>query len=87
MKWNILASLEEEKFRRLTGIKRATFDKIVEILTNAQQVKKKKNGRNNKLYIESMLLMTLEYLREYWTYFHISQSYGGSESASYKVMR
>jgi hypothetical protein len=28
--------LAEEKFRRLTGIKHATFDKMVEILTNAQ---------------------------------------------------
>jgi hypothetical protein len=28
--------------------------------------------------------MTLEYLREYRTYFHISQSYGISESACYR---
>jgi len=72
MKWNILESLAEGKFRRLTGIKKLTFIKMLEILTNAQQAKKKKGGRNPKLCIEDMLLMTLEYLREYRTYFHIS---------------
>ena len=34
-----------------------------------------------------MLLMALEYLREYRTYFHISQSYGVSESTAYKVVK
>lgn len=38
--------------------------------------KKAKGGRKNKLNEENMLLMVLEYLREYRTYFHISQSYG-----------
>ena len=37
-----------------------------------------------KLSIEDSLLMSLEYLREYRTYFHISQSYGMSESACYR---
>jgi hypothetical protein len=87
MKRKILESLEEEKFRRLTGIKRATFNKMVEILREAHQLKKRKGGRNSKLCIEDMLLMTLEYLREYRTYFHISQSYGVSESTAYKVTR
>jgi len=31
--------------------------------------------------------MTLEYLREYRTYFHIGQSYEVSESTAYKVVR
>jgi hypothetical protein len=35
----------------------------------------------NKVSLENRLLMTLEYLREYRTYFHISRSYGLSESA------
>jgi hypothetical protein len=79
--------LEEEAFRRLTGVKRATFNKMAEILREANKAKKRKGGRNNKLPIEDMLLMALEYLREYRTYFHISQSYGVSESTAYKVAR
>lgn len=31
--------------------------------------------------------MTLEYLREYRTYFHIGQSYGISESNAYQAIR
>lgn len=31
--------------------------------------------------------MVLEYLREYRTYFHISQSYGVSESTAYKTVK
>lgn len=34
-----------------------------------------------------MLLVALEYMREYRTYFHISQSYGVSESSAYKTVR
>ncbi len=34
-----------------------------------------------------MVLMTLEYLREYRTYFHIEKSYGVSESYAYKAIK
>ena len=34
-----------------------------------------------------MLLMALEYMREYRTYFHISQGYGVSESTAYKTVK
>lgn len=60
---------------------------MVEILREAQVNKKILGGRPNTLSIEEMLLMTLEYLREYRTYFHISQSYGVSESSAYKTIR
>jgi hypothetical protein len=87
MKYKTVNTLEEEAFRRLTGVKRTTFNKMSKILKEANKAKKRKGGRNNKLSIEDMLLMALEYLREYRTYFHISQSYGVSESTAYKVVR
>ncbi len=87
MKYDTVKTLGMEGFRRLTGVKRTTFDKMTEILREADELKKRKGGRKNKLYIEDMLLMTLEYLREYRTYFHISQSYGVSESTAYKIVR
>ena len=37
--------------------------------------------------MEDRLLMTLEYLREYRTYFHIANSYGISESACYRNIK
>lgn len=87
MKWNHIKGLQPAAFRRLTGVKQVTFERMVEILEEAQVTKKIQGGRPNKLSIEEMLLMTLEYLREYRTYFHISQSYGISESGAYKTIR
>lgn len=87
MKYYQVKELEDEKFRRLTGVKRASFSKMVDILRQADIVKKSKGGRKNKLIIEDQLLMTLEYLREYRTYFHIGQSYSISESSAYKAVK
>jgi hypothetical protein len=87
MKYPQIQGLEEDKFRRLTGVKRSTFEKMINILKDADIKKKAKGGRKNKLCIEDQLLMTLEYIREYRTYFHTSQSYGVSESSAYKTVR
>lgn len=66
-----MKSLSDEQFRRLTGVKRSTFDKMIEILEEADKKKKTKGGRRNKLSMENQLLMALEYIREYRTYFHV----------------
>lgn len=87
MKFETVKELDEEKFRRLTGVKRTTFDKMAGILEQAAKDRKTKKGRKKKLSIENMLLMTLEYIREYRTYFHISQSYSVSESSAYKTVK
>lgn len=87
MRYNQVKELEGEKFRRLTGIKKTTFDRMLEILRQADKAKKAKGGRKNKLCLEDQLLVSLEYIREYRTYFHIGKSYGISESAAYKTVR
>ena len=76
-----------EEFRRLTGVKRKTFEVMVKILQENLTLKKSKGGRPNKLSVQDMLLMTLEYLREYRTYFHVAVSYGVSESNAYKIIK
>lgn len=87
MKYNQIKELGGEKFRRLTGVKRSTFDKMISILREADNKKKIRGGRKNKLSLEDRLLMTLEYIREYRTYFHVSQSYGLSESTAYDTIK
>jgi hypothetical protein len=87
MKFETVKELEEEKFRRLTGVKRTTFDKIIVILEQTIKDRETKKGRKKKLSVENMLLMALEYIREYRTYFHISQSYSVSESNAYKTVK
>ena len=86
-KYDTIKNLPEGKFRRLTGVKYKTFLKMVEILKVADAIKKAKGGRPNKLCIEDRLLMTLEYNREYRTYFHIGQSYGLSESNTHTTIK
>ena len=78
-----IKNLREEDFKRLTGVKRQTFNKMIEILKEAEILKKKKGGRSSKLLLEDRLLMTLEYLREYRTYYHIATSRGLNGKYSY----
>ena len=87
MKYEQLKITSEENFRRVTGIKRKTFDAMIVILKEAHETKKARGGRPNKLSIEEMLLMALEYMREYRTYLHIATSYGLSESNAFENIR
>ena len=64
MKFDTVKALDDEKFRRLTGVKRPIFNKMVSILGDAIKNRKTAKGRKKKLSIEDMLLMTLEYIRE-----------------------
>lgn len=87
MRFEKISRLENEEFRRLTGVKRSTFKRMIEILIEEEVKKKARGGKPNKQCMEDRLLMALEYLREYRTYFHIAQSYGISESACYRNVR
>ena len=58
---------------------------MVKIVENHEKLKKK-TGRPSKLSLEEQVLMTLEYLREYRTYFHIGQSWGLNESNVYRTI-
>lgn len=87
MDWEVVKILTKEDFRRLTGVKRQTFDQMIQILRVSRKEKLAKGGPAPKVKIEQILLMTLEYLREYRTYFHISKNYGVSESYAYKLIR
>ena len=59
MKFDKIAGLDDERFLRLTGVKRTTFDKMVFILREADKAKKIRGGRKNKLNIECWLVVCL----------------------------
>ena len=40
-----------------------------------------------KLKVEDQVLMTLEYLREYRTYFHLGATWGINESTAYRIVK
>lgn len=87
MKYEIIENYDDEKFRRITGVKRTTFEKMIEILQKGYAEKHRRRGRKPKLSIENQLLATLEYLREYRTYAHIAASYGIDESNIYRTIK
>jgi hypothetical protein len=51
MFWCNAKDLKDTDFKRLTGIKRTTFDKMIEILIEAEKLKKLKGGKPSKLTI------------------------------------
>ena len=79
MKYTKISHYEDEEFRRLTGVKRATFAKMLEILKETETKKKAAGGKPNHLVMEDRLLMALEYIREYRTYlYHQRETQGDS---------
>jgi hypothetical protein len=60
MKYEKIKAYKDEEFRRLSGVKKSTFKKMIEILKAAEQKKKARGGKPNILSIEERLLMALE---------------------------
>jgi hypothetical protein len=67
-----------EKTKRIIKLGAKDFRRLVGV---------KKEMYRDKIEVEEMVLMTLEYWREYRTYFHIGINYGVSESCAYKKIR
>lgn len=82
-----ISKLNDEQFRRKTGVKRKTFGVMVNIITSKRNEIHSVGGRAMKLSYEDQVLMTLEYLREYRTYFSLAQIYNLSESNCYKIIK
>jgi hypothetical protein len=86
-KYDKIKRLPPHQFRRLTGVKPTVFTKMVVILKRAERHTRKQGGKPSSLSVEDRLLLGLEYLREYRTYFHIGESYGVSESTAFRISR
>ena len=86
MKYWQAIKLPSREFKRFTGVKRQTFRLMVR-LVKAEEKQKKKPGRRAKLIIEDQILVTLQYWREYRTYFHISKDWKIAESTVCRIVR
>jgi hypothetical protein len=87
MRYSKLKRYTAEDFRRLTGVLPSTFAAMVKLLKAEEKKKLSRGGKPPDTKIEDRLLLTLEYLREYRTYFHVASSYGISESTAYRYIR
>lgn len=91
MKYVNIKDYSDELFFRHTGISKSSFNEAVTTLytqyARDHSHNVKHSGRKMKLSMEDRLLATLEYLREYRTYFHIAGSYGVCESSIYRIIK
>ena len=76
MRHKTIQHLKDADFKRLTGVQRETFERMLAVVEKGLR----DFGRPTKLSRADQLLMTLMYWREYRTEFHIAQSYDVSES-------
>jgi hypothetical protein len=79
MTYEQIKDLKPDAFKRACGVHPQTFEKMLHVLYEHGQ-KKIKPGRPAKLSLEDQLCMTLQYWREYRTYFHLGLSWGVDES-------
>ena len=85
MTYERIKHLNPAEFKWLCGVHAETFNQMVIVMQQAKQ--QLKPGRPSKLSLEDQVLITLEYLREYRTYFHIAQTWGVYESTAYRIIR
>jgi hypothetical protein len=83
MRYETVQKLKDGEFKRLTGVQRSTFEKMLEVVEKGLR----EFGRPPKLSRADQLLMTLMYWREYRTEFHISQTYGVSEATVCRTIK
>jgi hypothetical protein len=83
MRYETVKTLKDEDFKRLTGVSRGVYEKMLVILERDLR----DFGRPPKLSRADQLLMTLMYWREYRTEFHIGVTYGVSEATVCRTIR
>lgn len=73
-KYDYVKKLKDEEFRLLTGVKKETFKLMADYLKDDLK-NKKKQGKPCKLSLEDKLLLTLDFLRENRSFFHMAIDY------------
>lgn len=82
--WERLKKLKSKEFKRLVGVKPQTFEEMageVRLFSDTSG----KRGRSFKLSAEDMVLLTLEYLRDYPTYLRLGHDWGIHESSACRI--
>ena len=84
MSYKKAIELSPSHFKRLYGVNPNTFGKMVEVVRNAKQGSR---GSQAKLSIPDQILLTLQYWREYRTFFHIAIDWGIHEATAYRTVK
>lgn len=87
MSYEQIKDLPPPDFKRYCGVQPETFRKMVEVVSARLAKSRRKTGRPPKLPVEDQVLLTLEYWREYRTFFHLATSWGVHESSACRIIR
>jgi len=87
MKYEIICEYTDSDFRSVTGVTPKTFSVMLAHVKSAYAEAHRRRGRHRKLSQEDMLLMTLEYYKEYRTLECMGASYGLRKSSVGKTIR
>jgi len=87
MSYEQVKDLLPAQFKRYCGVQPQTFQKMVGVVSTHLHRKRRVLGRPTKLSVEDQVLMTLEYWREYRTFFHLAKSWGLHESSVWRTIR
>lgn len=82
-----IKSLKEKDYQKYFGVTRATFDKMLEILEDADRYKRRNGGRPSVLSVLDKLVIMLQYYREYRTMDNIAFDYGTNKSTVYYAIK
>ena len=85
MNYEQLQKLMPKDLKRYCGVHPETFKEMVKIV-KAEKILQKKSGRPSKLCVENQILITLSYLREYPSFFHLGIKWGINESNAYRIV-
>ena len=86
MRYEKIKDMKDIAFKRLVGVKRHTFLKMLEVVQAAYDAEHKSTrGRKPKLTVEDMILLMLSYLRSYATFFETGINFGVSESTAHRT--
>jgi hypothetical protein len=82
-----LKKLRPVEFKRYCGVKPKTFERMVAAVGDYQEKRRRKSGRPPKLSLADQRLLTLEYWREYRTFFHLGKLWGLHESSICRIVQ
>jgi hypothetical protein len=83
MRYIEVSEYSQQQFLRLTGVRRAVFEWMIEVVAQAQR----NFGRPRKLRVEDQVLLALCYWREYRSQFHLASSFGVSEATACRTIK
>ena len=82
-----LKKLRPVEFKRYCGVKPKTFERMVAAVGDYQEKRGRKSGRAPKLSLANQILLTLEYGRDYRTFFHLGKSWRLHESSIGRIVQ